>query len=87
MKKAKFKFNPVLFLVLSIPGFGISKEGDLLDLALKADIVKKTGAWYSFDGDKIGQGRENVKLNLKDNEKLYQNIESQVKTFLGSDEK
>ena len=68
-------------------GFGISKEGDLLDLALKADIVKKTGAWYSFDGDKIGQGRENVKLNLKDNEKLYQNIESQVKTFLGSDEK
>ena len=67
-------------------GFGISKEGDLLDLALKAEIVKKTGAWYSFGGEKIGQGRENVKLALKDDEKLYQSIENQVRTFLGSDE-
>jgi len=67
-------------------GFGISKEGDLLDIALKAEIVKKTGAWYSFDGSKIGQGRENVKIALKDDEKLYQTIETQVKTFLGSDE-
>ena len=67
-------------------GFGISKEGDLLDIALKADIVKKTGAWYSFDGSKIGQGRENVKIALKEDEKLYQSIETQVKTFLGSDE-
>ncbi|MAR30487.1 MAG: recombinase RecA [Candidatus Marinimicrobia bacterium] len=67
-------------------GLGISKEGDLLDLALKADIVKKTGAWYSFDDNKIGQGRENVKINLKEDEKLYSAIESQVKSFLGSDE-
>ena len=67
-------------------GLGISKEGDLLDLALKADIVKKTGAWYSFDDNKIGQGRENVKINLKEDEKLYSTIESQVKSFLGSDE-
>ena len=67
-------------------GLGISKEGDLLDLALKADIVKKTGAWYSFDDNKIGQGRENVKVNLREDEKLYQSIESQVKSFLGSEE-
>ena len=67
-------------------GLGISKEGDLLDLALKANIVKKTGAWYSFEENKIGQGRENVKINLKEDEKLYSTIESQVKSFLGSDE-
>ena len=67
-------------------GLGISKEGDLLDLALKADIIKKTGAWYSFGDSKIGQGRENVKINLKEDEKLYQTIESQVKSFLGADE-
>ena len=67
-------------------GLGISKEGDLLDLAIKADIVKKTGAWYSFADNKIGQGRENVKINLKEDEKLYSEIESQVKSFLGSDE-
>ena len=66
-------------------GLGISKEGDLLDLALKADIVKKTGAWYSFEDSKIGQGRENVKINLKEDEKLYSSIESQVKSFLGSE--
>ena len=67
-------------------GLGISKEGDLLDLALKAEIVKKTGAWYSFEDSKIGQGRENVKINLKEDEKLYQKIQSQVKSFLGSSE-
>ena len=67
-------------------GLGISKEGDLLDLAIKADIVKKTGAWYSFADNKIGQGRENVKINLKEDEKLYSEIESQVKSFLGADE-
>ena len=67
-------------------GLGISKEGDLLDLALKADIVKKTGAWYSFDDNKIGQGRENVKINLQEDDKLYSAIESQVKSFLGADQ-
>ena len=61
-------------------------ERQKLDIALKADIVKKTGAWYSFDGAKIGQGRENVKIALKDDEKLYQSIEDEVKKFLGSEE-
>ena len=42
-------------------GEGISYEGDLLDLAVKADIIKKMGSWYSYDEEKIGQGRENVK--------------------------
>ena len=67
-------------------GLGISKEGDLLDLAIKADVVKKTGAWYSFEDNKIGQGRENVKINFKENQKLYSKIEKQVKAFLGHSE-
>ena len=67
-------------------GLGISKEGDLLDLAIKADVVKKTGAWYSFEDNKIGQGRENVKINFKEDQKLYSKIEKQVKAFLGHSE-
>ena len=48
-------------------GEGISYEGDLLDLAVQADIVNKTGAWFSFNDEKIGQGRENAKRYLKEN--------------------
>ncbi len=64
-------------------GEGISITGDLLDLAVKADIVLKTGSWFSFEDAKIGQGRENVKQYLKDNKKVYNKIEKQVKKFLG----
>ena len=64
-------------------GEGISYEGDLLDLATQADIVNKTGAWYSFNSEKIGQGRENTKRYLQENEKVRNEIESGVKAFLG----
>ena len=64
-------------------GEGISYEGDLLDLAVQADIVNKTGAWFAFNNEKIGQGRENAKRYLKDNEKVCSEIEKAVKAFLG----
>ena len=64
-------------------GQGISYEGDLLDLAVQGDIVNKTGAWFSFKDDKIGQGRENAKRFLKENNKVREEIESAVKLFLG----
>jgi recombination protein RecA len=64
-------------------GEGISYEGDLLDLAVQADIVNKMGAWYSFNKEKIGQGKENAKRYLQDNENVCTEIETGVKAFLG----
>jgi recombination protein RecA len=64
-------------------GEGISREGDLLDLAVVKDIVEKSGAWFSFDGDRLGQGRENVKVLLKENPDTFARIETAVKTKLG----
>ena len=64
-------------------GEGISYEGDLLDLAVQADIVNKTGAWFAYNNEKIGQGRENAKRYLKENEKVCNEIEKAVKAFLG----
>ncbi len=64
-------------------GEGISFEGDLLDLAVQADVVNKTGAWFSFNNEKIGQGRENAKRYLKENEKVGTEIEAAVKAFMG----
>ena len=66
-------------------GEGISYEGDLVDLAVQADIINKTGAWFSFDNNKIGQGRENAKRYLKENEKVRSKIENAVKAFIGLD--
>ena len=64
-------------------GEGISYEGDLLDLAVQADVVSKTGAWFSFNSEKIGQGRENAKRYMQENEKVSNEIEVGVKAFLG----
>ena len=63
-------------------GKGISKEGDLLDLAVANDIVQKTGAWYSYDGNKIGQGRESAKSFLANNPEAETEIEQKVKKAL-----
>jgi len=60
-------------------GEGISKEGDVLDLAAEVDIVNKSGAWYAYNGNKIGQGRENAKTYLKSNPELLQEIEGKVR--------
>ena len=64
-------------------GKGISKEGDILDLALKGDIVEKTGAWFSYDDMKIGQGRENAKHYLSENDDVYSEIIQKVRSFMG----
>ena len=64
-------------------GKGISKEGDILDLAVAHDIINKAGAWYSYNGEKIGQGRENTKLYLMNNKEFTQDIEQQVRAKCG----
>ena len=64
-------------------GKGISYEGDLIDLAIKANIIAKTGSWFSFEDEQIGQGREKVKTALKEDKKLHKKIEKQVKAYLG----
>ena len=62
-------------------GKGISKEGDILDLAVNCDIISKSGAWYAYEGDKIGQGRENAKIYLGENPEFCAMIEEQVRHF------
>src|SRR5687768_10325730 len=64
-------------------GEGISKEGDLLDLAVDRKIVEKSGTWFAFGGERLGQGRENVKQFLKDNPAVFRNIEDRVRKELG----
>jgi len=64
-------------------GEGISKEGDLLDLATNNRVVEKSGAWFSYKGDRLGQGRENSKQTLKDHPELLRKIENDVKKALG----
>ena len=62
-----------------IYGEGISREGDILDLAVAENIVNKSGAWYAYNGDKIGQGRENAKLFLKEHPDLMEEVEQKVR--------
>lgn len=60
-------------------GTGISREGEILDLAAECNVVNKSGAWYSYNGERIGQGRENVKIYLKDHPEICDEIEKQVR--------
>ena len=64
-------------------GEGVSREGELIDIASDLNIVDKSGAWYSYNGEKIGQGRENVKLTLKENKELAKEIETKVREHYG----
>ncbi len=64
-------------------GEGISREGDLLDLAVEKRIVEKSGAWFAFAGERLGQGRENAKLFLKENAPVRQAVEDRVRKELG----
>jgi recombination protein RecA len=64
-------------------GEGISREGDLLDLAVERKIVDKSGTWFAFNGDRLGQGRENVKQYLKDNPEVFKALEVKVRRELG----
>lgn len=62
-------------------GQGISREGDVLDLAVNAGIVNKSGAWYAYEGDKIGQGRENAKTYIHENPAFFEMLEAKVRDF------
>ena len=64
-------------------GEGISKEGDLLDLAVDKRIVDKSGTWFAFNGERLGQGRENVKQFMRDNPEITRQIEQKVRLELG----
>ena len=66
-------------------GKGISREGDILDLAANTGVVNKSGAWYAYNGEKIGQGRENAKLYLKQNPAVCEEIEEKVREGFGLD--
>lgn len=66
-------------------GKGISVVGDVLDLAAEADIVNKSGAWYAYEGNKIGQGRENTKQYLEDNKAVFDEINAKVRAYYGID--
>ena len=64
-------------------GQGISREGDVIDLGAAQNIIEKSGSWYSYKGDRIGQGRENARQFLKDNPDVMEKIETELRTALG----
>lgn len=64
-------------------GEGVSREGDLIDLAVERKIVEKSGAWFAYGGERLGQGRENVKLFLKEHIDIRTAIEERVRRDLG----
>jgi recombination protein RecA len=66
-----------------IYGEGISREGDLIDLGVAQNIVEKSGSWYSYKGERIGQGRENARQFLKDNSDIRQEIDTELRKVLG----
>ncbi len=65
-------------------GTGISKEGDVLDMATDLDIIQKSGSWYSFEGERMGQGRENAKEYLKNNPEIYTICSQRIRDKIGS---
>jgi recombination protein RecA len=63
---------------------GISKNGEIIDLGVKANIIEKSGAWYSYNNQRIGQGRENTKIFLKENPVIANEIETKLRTSLSN---
>ena len=61
---------------------GISREGEIVDLGVKEGLIDKAGAWYSYKDDRIGQGKDNVRIFLKENPKISQEIEEQIRAKL-----
>jgi recombination protein RecA len=64
-------------------GEGISKEGDLLDLAVERKIIEKSGTWFAYNGERLGQGRENAKQFLKENGEIFRTLEDRLRRELG----
>lgn len=85
LKVVKNKMAPPFktCIVDIIYGEGVSVEGEIVDLAAEANIIEKSGAWYAYNGEKIGQGKENVKELLKTNVKLKEELEKKIRDFYG----
>ena len=66
-----------------IYGEGISKEGDLVDLGVQQNLIEKSGAWYSYKGERIGQGRENAKQFLRENSDVFKKVDAELRKQLG----
>jgi len=64
-------------------GQGISREGSLIDMGVEHGLIRKSGAWYTYDGDQLGQGKENARIFLRDNPDLADEIEKLLKEKLG----
>src|SRR3984885_6506380 len=79
--KVASPFREAEFVI--IYGEGVSKEGDLLDLGVAQNIIEKSGSWFSYKGERIGQGRENARQFLKDNVDIRQNIDTELRKALG----
>ena len=73
-------FKQVEFDILY--GEGISREGELIDLGVNENIVEKSGAWYSYDGNRIGQGKDNVRQFLKENPEIANDIEAKIRAVM-----
>ncbi|SDX29538.1 recombination protein RecA [Salimicrobium album] len=67
-------------------GEGISREGELVDIATELDLINKSGSWYSYNGDRLGQGRENAKQYLKENAEVYSELKRLIREHYGMDE-
>ena len=65
-------------------GEGISWEGELIDIGVKLNIVEKSGAWYSYNGSKIGQGKDNTRIWLKENPEVAQEIDAKIRAAVGT---
>ena len=68
-------------------GEGVSREGEIIDLGTECGVLEKSGAWYSYKGEKIGQGKENVKLFLKDHVEIRNELEKQIREYYGIGDK
>ncbi len=74
-------FREAIFDILY--GAGVSREGEIIDLGVEAKVVEKSGAWYSYNGERIGQGRDNCREFLRENAELAREIENKVREHLG----
>ena len=68
-------------------GEGVSRIGDLVDIGVALNLINKSGAWYSYNGDRLGQGRENVKDYLSEKSELVKEIEGKIREILGAGKK
>ena len=62
---------------------GVSREGEIVDLGVNANIIEKSGAWFAYNGEKLGQGKENVKLLLKEKVELREELETKIREYYG----